>query len=218
MSNALRTPDYVEATLSFAKAAAFLASAEAGVQHRDLGVASCSAYQSLLHASLGLQWLMADRLPAADRDRLVELRRSGGAALSGVGRVRAQQFLSSGLVPLAEAVPISVLLERFRSLWEFFAEGPILTWPPGHPAANAETPTPAEIVDQVRRLRQGLTTLLRSSRLHIDVGGVSLSMVLRQSAEFMRSPRYPFAGWISTATQQQAIAWLDGLQQESAAA
>jgi hypothetical protein len=89
----------------------------------------------------------------------------------------------------------------------------VLAWPTDRPVASTQTPVPTEIIDLVRRLRHDLTVLIRSSRYYADLSGMSLTIVLRQSAEFMRSPRYPFAGWTSPTTQHEALAWLDGLVQ-----
>jgi hypothetical protein len=196
-----------------AKAATFLASAEEGVQRRDLGSAAFCAYQAALQSSFGLQWLLADRFDQAERDRLIELRRTVGSVMSATGRTRAQQFLSSALVPQPDSMHVATLLEKARGLWEFYAEGPMLAWPPDQPTAAGPTPVPTEIVDLVRRLRHDLTALIRSTRFYADLSGMSLTIVLRQSAEFMRSPRYPFAGWISPTIQTEAVAWLDGLVQ-----
>ena len=211
MNGAPRTRDYVESTLCLAKAATFLASAEAGVSRRDLGSSAFCAYQSLLQTSLGLQWLLADRMTDADRERLVELRRTVGSVMSATGRARAQQFLSSTLVPQPDARHVSTLLEQSRSFWEYYAEGPVVVYPPDQPLVSGQTPVPTEIIELVRRLRHDLTTLIRSSRFYADLSGMSLTIVLRQSAEFMRSPRYPFAGWVPPEIQHEAIAWLDGL-------
>ncbi len=214
MSGAPRTRDYVESTLCLAKAATFLVSAEAGVSRRDLGSSAFCAYQSLLQTSLGLQWLLADRMTDADRERLVELRRTLGSVMSATGRVRAQQFLSSALVPQPNARHVGTLLEQSRSFWEFYAEGPIVVWPPDQPGVNGQTPVPTEIIELVRRLRHDLTALIRSSRFYADLSGMSLTIVLRQSAEFMRSPQYPFAGWVPPDIQLEAVAWLDELAQD----
>lgn len=211
MNSAPRTRDYVESTLCLSKAATFLASAEEGVKRRDLGSSAFCAYQAALQASFGLQWLLADRLTEPERDRLLEVRRTVGAAMSVSGRGRAQQFLSGSLVPQPDALHVGTLLEQARSMWEFYAEGPALVWPADHPVATTPTPVPTEIVDLVRRMRHDLTALIRSSRTYADLSGMSLTIVLRQSAEFMRSPRYPFAGWVSPVVQTEAISWLDGL-------
>jgi hypothetical protein len=135
--------------------------------------------------------------------------------MSSSGRVRAQQFLTGALVPQPDATHVAALLEQARGFWEFYTEGPVLAWPADHPVASAPTPMPTEIVDLVRRLRHDLTALVRASRYYADLSGMSLTIVLRQAAEFMRGPRYPLAGWVSPRVQSEAVAWLDGLVQNA---
>lgn len=206
-----RTRDYVEATLSLAKAGTFLVSSEEGVHRRDLVSAAFSTYSTLLHLSLGLQWLLADRMPEADLERLRELRRGGGATTSGVGRARARQFLCNGPVPLQNSAALCDLFERSRGLWEFFAEGPDVVWSGDQPAIASSTPPAMDIIQMVRRLRPEVLSALRSVRPHAALSGMALTIVLRQAVDFMRSPRYPFSGWTSPSVQNEAVAFLEAL-------
>ncbi len=214
MEPASRTRDYVEATLSLTKAATFLVSSEEGVQRRDLGAAAFCAYSTLLHLSLGLQWLLVDRMPEADLERLRELRRSGGTTTSGVGRARAQQFLCNGPVPLENSAALCALFEQTRSLWEFFAEGPAVVWSGEQPVVASSTPPASDIVQLVRRLRPEVMAAVRSARPHAALSGMALTIVLRQAVDFMRGPRYPFSGWTSPSVQNDAVALLDALHHE----
>jgi hypothetical protein len=214
MDTGSRTRDYVEATLSAAKMATFLVSAEDGVQRRDLGSAAFCAYSTLLHLSLTLQWLLADQLPAADLERLVELRRGGGVATSGSGRARAQQFLCNGPLQLENGVALCALLDRTRAQWEYYAEGPAVAWSGVQPTVASAAPSAMDIIQVVRRLRAEMTAVLRSSRRSAALSGMALTIVLRQSIEYMRGPRYPFAGWTSPAIHNEAVGFLESLRQE----
>lgn len=164
MEPASRTRDYVEATLSLAKTATFLVLSEEGAQRRDLGSAAFCAYSTLLHLSLGLQWLLADRMPEADLEGLWDLRRSGGATTSDAGRARAQQFYCNGPVPLDNSAALRDLFEQTHALWEFYAEGPPVMWSGDQPAVTPSAPPAMDIAQLVHRLRSEVMAAVRSAR------------------------------------------------------
>lgn len=199
---------WVEAEVATAKAAVFIASAEADIGRGDYALGAVNSYYGLFHLGLSLLWQMPDSMPEELHQTLIRIRDAGNELPhKGMKHAAIEEFVEGFFLRSDLDLPVLAfrgLFAEAKALREFASYGPRVTYRSAQPFVGPCAIKPRDVQRLVQAapvaFRQSLTAAWGKTAYDGTLGRI----VADGAGQLLNDAQFPFVGWFGSAVLERA--------------